>query len=459
MAQIRPNTNLRWANLDFTQDCTAAADFNSGFWENFDPAHPTFIKTRHAIENFISSALPPGSSKPSTCETMAWFERELTEPNTNVTKRMYQDSFEHCRLETCHSIEYTSNPDISGIGMRAAYCMEAVMVTIYLVIFILRSIQLHRHKPSQILSHSSRESLPLPARNLTIRKWSTRIKNAASQTIGDFLNTAMVFNLSIVVAGIVTVLKSKFRVYDMLQATLVTGFSLSVVLAIWPMQREIKERQMLRNSFLAINMLLSLTEISIMIYIQQSERHTTRKETLCLPQVFTSLSEPSPYFYVLELLVGIAVFMSFWFLLIKSLITKITAAKVGKIQPFEFLWRLRNTWWWIICLYGYFNLWLTLGGLFYVRHLVNTRLNESFEDTSWGFGQVMALATWLPNQADFIYFLIFGVQRGLRVRVTPAWKETYVELEFEEGVNGTEAVERSRRKEEGHLYTLVDGFD
>lgn len=116
----------------------------------------------------------------------------------------------------------------------------------------------------------------------------------------------------------------------MLQAILVTGFSLSVVLAIWPMQKEIEARQMLRNGFLALNMFLSLAEISMIIAIQEAERNTARKETLCLPEVFSSLSEPSAYFYLLQLLIGIAVFVSFWVLLYKLLVTKAASEKLKR---------------------------------------------------------------------------------------------------------------------------------
>jgi hypothetical protein len=63
----------------------------------------------------------------------------------------------------------------------------------------------------------------------------------------------MIFNLSVVIAGIVIIPRTR-KLYDMLQSTLVAGFSLSVVLVIWPLQKKIKGR-LLRNSFLALNIL------------------------------------------------------------------------------------------------------------------------------------------------------------------------------------------------------------
>lgn len=58
-------THLAWEDLDFTQNCEAAADFNGKFfWGDC----PEFINTSRAIENFVRSALPRGSSPPSKCE-------------------------------------------------------------------------------------------------------------------------------------------------------------------------------------------------------------------------------------------------------------------------------------------------------------------------------------------------------------------------------------------------------
>lgn len=55
---------------------------------------------------------------------MEWFERELMEPNSNTTKRMYQDSFDHCKVQTCHEIEYPGNPDTAGIGISIFFVKD-----------------------------------------------------------------------------------------------------------------------------------------------------------------------------------------------------------------------------------------------------------------------------------------------------------------------------------------------
>lgn len=273
------------------------------------------------------------------------------------------------------------------------------MVTIYLAIFAMSSIHSRR---------SRKNHPPTTATRWPLHSIGHRLVDAARFTVSGFLDTAMVFNLSVVVAGIVITPQGK-QLYDMLQSTLMAGFSLSVVLAIWPLQRGNKSHQLFRNSFLVLNILLTFSEISLIAILQKWEKNTTRRETRCLPEVFQAVNKPSLYFFVLQILIGVAVFGSFWIIIL-------TGKRVPKPISNWVLVKFFQKWPWglITCIYGYVSLWLTLGGLYYVRHLVQVRIGESYSDISWGFGQVMALATWLPSQAEFVSILIrkFLVFRG-----------------------------------------------
>ncbi|RDL37679.1 uncharacterized protein BP5553_05112 [Venustampulla echinocandica] len=383
--RILPTANLTWDKLDFTKNCTAAATFNGlYFWGS----RKEFIPTRQAIEAFIRSALPPQSKQPTSCEIMQWFEDVYQEEN--LTEYMYRESFDSCLTKTCWAISYPGNPDIAGVGMRTAYCMEAVMVTIYLAIFALRSL-----RPQ----HSHTQS-PTTATRWPLQGIGHRLMDAARFSVSGFLDTAMVFNLSVVIAGIVIIPQSK-KLYDMLQSTLMAGFSLGVVLAIWPLQKRIKARKLLRNGFLVLNIFLTFIEISMIYILQKWEKNTTRRETDCLPEVFQSVNRPSVYFFLLQILIGTALFGAFWVIILTA---KPIPKPVSNWPLFRFVQKM--PWGVITCIYGYISLWLTLGGLFYVRHLVQVRIGESYSDNSWGFGQVMALATWLPTQAEFMSIFI-----------------------------------------------------
>jgi len=50
----------------------------------------------------------------------------------------------------------------------------------------------------------------------------------------------------------------------------------------------------------------------------------------------------------------------------------------------------------MVCVYGLVNVWLTLGTLFWMRRLVDTNMILLSDKRTWGFGQVVALSSWLP---------------------------------------------------------------
>jgi hypothetical protein len=60
---------------------------------------------------------------------------------------------------------------------------------------------------------------------------------------------------------------------------------------------------------------LAFVEISLIFILQKREQNTTRRETRCLPEVFQAANTPSLYFFLLQILITIALFGSFWLII------------------------------------------------------------------------------------------------------------------------------------------------
>src|SRR6266568_2665471 len=140
--------------------------------------------------------------------------------------------------------------------MLVAYCIEAVMATMYLGFRLLPMVQQRTMSPMR-----TRDPAP-PGRSLKLL--GQRFIDAIDFTLDDFLETTLVFCFATVVAGMVIALGSD-RPYDMLQCTLVTGFSLSVVLALWGLHRESMRREHLRNYFFAAIIMLAFAEAGVVV--------------------------------------------------------------------------------------------------------------------------------------------------------------------------------------------------
>lgn len=104
--------------------------------------------------------------------------------------------------------------------MLAAYVIEGVMATMFLTAKVLPMIKQHTTTP--ILQRR-------PAVKWSWADIKYRYMNAILFSMDDFMDTATLFCFTIIIAGLITIPSTK-KPYDMLQAILVTAFSLSVIL-------------------------------------------------------------------------------------------------------------------------------------------------------------------------------------------------------------------------------------
>jgi len=108
--------------------------------------------------------------------------------------------------------------------MLAAYVIEAFMATVYLTAKVLPMISQGTTTP--ILKQRPRVKWSLP-------DIKYRFLQAVLFSMDDFMDTATLFCFTIIVAGMITIPATK-KPYDMLQAILVTAFSISVILGMHP---------------------------------------------------------------------------------------------------------------------------------------------------------------------------------------------------------------------------------
>ena len=107
--------NYSWDQLNFSRNCTAAAELQQRFfWASDDE----FIPTIHAVQNYIRSAFPPTARRTTPCDMLLWFETKVQREPGMVLKHMYRASFDACPQEVCAAIQYPGDPDIMGIGVH-----------------------------------------------------------------------------------------------------------------------------------------------------------------------------------------------------------------------------------------------------------------------------------------------------------------------------------------------------
>jgi hypothetical protein len=159
-------------------------------------------------------------------------------------------------------------------------------------------------------------------------------------------------------------------------------------------------REHLRNYFFAAIITLAFAEAGVVV--RTGYKHITRREYNYLNEVFSSFNQPILFFILIQAFTGLAALLV-WLVIVFE--TPLVPAYWRESRLVRAAMSIR--WSAIACGYGLISFWLTLGTLLRARQMVDDRIGISGAEKSWGFGQVMALSTWLPTQVFFVHML-FG---------------------------------------------------
>ena len=109
---------------------------------------------------------------------------------------------------------------------------------------------------------------------------------------------------------------------------------------------------------------------------------------------------------------GWALFGLFWLLFVHNVF------KAEAFRHNHFLDRCRRDWWFIICFLTFLGMWALLALLTVYRHTIITSAGESRDgDDRWTFGQVLALATWMPVLVEFFVIFVCELRAACTARI------------------------------------------
>jgi len=355
---------------------------------------------------------------------------------------MYKKPFDACLRKTCDAISYPGNADIAGIGMLCAYSIEAIMAALYFFTFLFFMMHQRTVTPKRNI-HAA------PVRSWQTWTWNRKEWNAfANQladaiyfTVDDFFDTALLFSFAVIVAGIIMINDSK-KTYDMLQSMLVTGFTLSVVITIWPLRKDTNRRKVQRHIILALVIGAAFYQIRMVAGTRRSTQYITKRETRCLKEIFVGYEKRSLHFVLLEAFTGVSLGLAL-------LILPFSLVKIPeKVQKkWKVIGWIKKCWRPGLSLYGFVCMWISFGTLWWVRGLVERKIGTSEDERRWGFGQVLALTTWWPVQELSLDILRHGAAKALQGRVPRPWEVSCRDYEYDL-LGGRKAEATEKRSEE-----------
>ncbi|KAI3539752.1 hypothetical protein CSPX01_08708 [Colletotrichum filicis] len=284
------------------------------------------------------------------------------------------------------------NADIAGIGITISLCIESFLIFVLLVANIAEFF----HRPES--SSSSKVG---------------RVRDACRAVLPTFYWSSVIFNLGIVLASLNTAVAvsgdgqleviarwragGTFAAYDTQLATLISGFSFqpTFMAGLMMIAEPGRRRRALNTAIIPVLGLLLIPLLCMTL-----SWYSRFPETVS--RLFSDDLE-------INTTVRLTLFVSFcvtWFLLVLSGITVGVAYRrvPGESRQVSIASSSRLvTLVYLLHMVSLATMFTTLVVFFWLRNSTIKNAGGSDPQVDWGFGQVVALATWIPVFVDFFY--------------------------------------------------------
>ncbi|KAK3948210.1 hypothetical protein QBC32DRAFT_373738 [Pseudoneurospora amorphoporcata] len=263
-----------------------------------------------------------------------------------------------CFHEYCNALTWEGNPDISGIGVNIAFFIQAILTSIFLFIYKITSL------------------------------W----RKAADDCLQVFWSTCFVFALTLAAGTLCfnVIYHSPGHVYSGYFGYLGTVLSVAALVCLWPWFPGRYQYPVL--TFSGVSVLVGLVIGVGMTFLKEvSSDDKTVFERACLEsrQDLTGWGDSSddhPFFEPTQSTTYVQNFVRYTpYATLTLLITNWNLYKMitGILGG-------------LLVLGSFALVWIAFSFFFYLRIRVESLAGPSYAENEWGFGQIVAIAAWLP---------------------------------------------------------------
>ncbi|KAH7070478.1 hypothetical protein BKA63DRAFT_518501 [Paraphoma chrysanthemicola] len=346
--------------------------------------------------------------------------------NVQIDRRVQDHAKEKCLVDYCRTIGWDGNPDIAGIGMLATYVIQAMLVTIYLIGVI-----------------TIRSEILLP--KLRTVPSLFRVLVALKHSVVDLLSACFLFSIAMLFAGSISLLREipTFTMYVLIISMPVSSVLPTILLQFAGAHLLRRSRGRILAWCVVLALAITLFVGTIVAYFNQGRalQDELKFERECLWPTISGLIAP----------------MAFYSWAIAGLqLLGISAYIVGllksqrKYSPNAFAWLPRNVWWTLLGL-TFCAMWTSIGLFLRLTLRIQDLVGEDNKDTEWSFGQVLALATWMPSIVEFVYIWWEAPEEALNGRLI----DPYEVCETSGGPRDLEMRHAEDERDRGEFRRLV----
>ncbi|GJC92778.1 C6 zinc finger domain containing protein [Colletotrichum higginsianum] len=389
--------NLTWEQLDFNRNCSYWGHWLSAMLQtdSWDPKTTIGMSVESAME-YYATAMPKGYTT-TFDEVAKWFAYNIKRFNDTV---LYGPK-PHCPTEFCKAVGYTGNQDLCGIGVVVSYYLEGILATMYLLAFTVH--QMRRHLDKNVYEK------PRPTQK---QGAGERILDAFRGSLDIFLGGAMLISVAMLGASVYASatnfkersesnpdLPTSDSIYEMALALIASNFSVFPVMLLYALAKHDGHRKWLHRSVLLLLWGLSVTVVYLaprgeVDYALRKSGHRN----------FECDQRGSQYWKAVKATQFLVVGLPLMWLVLTIFLT--TGFKIPGMVDRPWVKRWRSMWRLSVAWVNMLIMWAILAYFTQFRQKIIDAAGGLDKNDKWTFGQVLALAAWVPIVVEILYILV-----------------------------------------------------
>ncbi|KAI1102861.1 hypothetical protein F4804DRAFT_249136 [Jackrogersella minutella] len=367
---------------------------------------------------YLGAILPSDITRPDGWTLLFWYNDLILNELDNTTSIPLPGTLletislfplDNCAADVCKNLDWVGDPDISGRGMLITYYLAAGLITIYLCAITLSKLGFVKRR---LPGHSKRIA----------------VVGAFEDSVSAFLDATLIFAVSMLAAACFRLSQAflqeygsergHWMVYASIGSLYMSTFSSLLSLSLQLTAPDIRDHWLRSLLWTFIILLNIVNEVLFDIFFGE----VTGDQLKDLEEdIWLLMCNPYQLF---ENGIGSTLRIAQAQLALNAVgyvLYRIFRSKVERIQGWPRLRAFCHRAFSYIQIFNavlcFLLMWAMLGIFHWYRDVVNESAGEENQNSDWTFGQVLAVATWVPVLVEFATVLKYGSEEGLNKKI------------------------------------------
>ncbi|KAI9168004.1 hypothetical protein HJFPF1_04148 [Paramyrothecium foliicola] len=374
---------------------------------------------------YLRAAIPQNwTHPPRTGDILAWYavHRDFDDPKVEeFWDKMIEFPLEECNTAICAQLDWTGDPEISGEGMMISYYIVAIMSLIWFIAINVGEL-------SYLKNHRIR------------RKRAAKVLRGFQEASYDFLDAALVFSAAMHLATITRYARvvaneeRTYSAYSLLGSVFMSTFTIFPALVLQTVTDRLRKHWLRIILWFVIIASSIITEVFYVIVGKRDhwgwfthEYYSNRPihfRELVWQRVCEGNENRERMMHLLSfghVWLGLNLIWWIWYV-IASVVPNDWKDKRRGGRWYDFfkstqkILIITNGCICVLTMFAFLGLYH-----YYTNHVSEMAGLDMAKDGTWTFGQVLALATWVPVIVQFISISLFG-KKGLNARLSARYE-------------------------------------